>query len=71
MTHYPAATMGLSPMAVPVPIASQTLGISRSRVFEELRHGRLERIKLGHRTTLIPVESLQHWLAKHRGSAAA
>ena len=41
--------------------AATTLG--RTRVYEEIKHGRLKVLKCGRRT-LIPVEELQAWMLR-------
>ena len=41
--------------------AATTLG--RTRVYEEIKHGRLKVLKCGRRT-IIPVEALREWLER-------
>src|SRR5262245_29415640 len=49
------------PLAVPMPQVPRWLGISRSKIYEEIAAGRLKAVKCGSRT-LVPYESGQTWL---------
>jgi len=49
------------PLAVPMPQAPRWLGISRSKIYQEIAIGRLRAVKCGSKT-LIPYESGQAWL---------
>jgi excisionase family DNA binding protein len=52
---YPRAALRVSE-------ACTTLGLSRSKLYEELSAGRLKAVKCGSRT-LIPTASIEAWLA--------
>ena len=45
--------------------AVERYGIPRSRIFELLRHGELAKVKLSERKILIPVRSIEAYLARH------
>jgi len=47
-------------VTVSVADAVRMLGICRSRVYQEIRAGRIQAVKSGRRT-LIPVQSLHDW----------
>jgi excisionase family DNA binding protein len=49
-------------LALTVAEAAKAIGLSRARFYVELSEGRISGKKVGART-LIPVESLQAWLA--------
>lgn len=51
-----------SPLAVGIPEACKITSLSRSRLYGEIRDGRLKPRKAGRRT-LIPLAELQRWLA--------
>ena len=52
--------------------AARYLGISRTRLFQLLRDGAIDSVKLGWRTRLIPVANLDAWLAaQHSGKRVA
>jgi excisionase family DNA binding protein len=50
------------PLAVGIPEACKLTSLSRSRLYAEIRDGRLTPRKIGRRT-LIPVAELHRWLA--------
>lgn len=52
-----------SPIAITIPEAVKTSGISRSSLYEALRKGELEARKAGRRT-LIPVAALRAYLER-------
>ena len=56
-----ALAAGHDPLAVPMPQAPKWLGISRSKIYEEIRAGRLKAVKCGSRT-LVPYASGEAWL---------
>ncbi len=58
------ATEGLIPITVRVAAATKLTGISRSRLYELMRSGDIEFVKVG-ASTLILVESLKR-LIEHR-----
>jgi excisionase family DNA binding protein len=49
-------------LALTVAEAAKAIGLSRARFYVELSEGRISGKKVGSRT-LIPIESLQTWLA--------
>ncbi len=49
--------------------AEDALGICRSKIYQEIKAGRLKIFKVG-RATLISVESLRAWQKLHEGEAA-
>jgi excisionase family DNA binding protein len=49
------------PLAVPMSKAPEWLGISRSKIYEEIAAGRLKAVKCGSKT-LVPYASGQAWL---------
>jgi excisionase family DNA binding protein len=51
----------LAPLAYTIKDAVKLTGMSRTRLYEELKNGRLVAKKVG-RSTLIPHESLEAWL---------
>lgn len=50
-------------LAYTIPEACHAIGLSRSKIYELIAQGRLERRKIGKRT-LIPVESLRALIAR-------
>jgi excisionase family DNA binding protein len=50
------------PLAVGIPQALELTSLSRSRLYGEIREGRLK-VKKSGRRTLIPVAELHRWLA--------
>lgn len=56
-----AAEAGHEPLAVPMPRAPAWLGVSRSKIYEEIAAGRLKAVKCGS-LTLIPYASGEAWL---------
>jgi excisionase family DNA binding protein len=58
------------PMAVSVVEAARLLGISRTRVYEELVAGRLKSFKVGRRT-LLSRRELDAWIDAREQSASA
>ena len=57
------------PISVKVPEAVRLTGLSRSRVYELMRSGEIEFVKVG-RSTLIPFDSLRTFIEGHRRSDA-
>lgn len=53
-----ATPPALQPISVRVPVAVQLTGISRSKLYELIKSGDLEIVKIGS-VTLIPIENLQ------------
>jgi excisionase family DNA binding protein len=49
------------PLAVPMAKAPEWLGVSRSKIYEEIQAGRLRAVKCGSRT-LIPYTAGEAWL---------
>lgn len=59
----------LTPICVRIPQAVRLTGISRSRIYELLKTGDIEFIKVGS-STLILVESLHQFIDRHRPETA-
>lgn len=53
------------PISVRVPEAVRLTGLSRSRLYELMRSGEIEFIKVG-ASTLVLVESLRHFIESRR-----
>ena len=51
----------MNQLALPILEAAKAAGMGRSKLFEEIRDGRLRAVKIG-RSTRIRVEDLQAWL---------
>jgi excisionase family DNA binding protein len=60
----------LAPITVRIPVATKLTGISRSRLYELMRSGAIEYLKVG-ASTLIPVDSLKEFIARCRASSQA
>lgn len=56
----------LEPISVRIPDAVRMTGLSRSRIYELMKAGEIEYIKVGG-STLIPVESLRLFIQRCRG----
>ena len=54
-----------APITVRIPQAIAMIGLSRSKLYEFIKAGDIEVIKVG-RSTLIPVDSLQQFIAARR-----
>ena len=61
---------GIEPVAVRIPQAAAMLGIGRSTLYVCIAAGEIETIKVG-RSTLVPVESLNEFVASKRARATA
>jgi excisionase family DNA binding protein len=61
--HHERSAIGArrEPLAVPMARVPDWLGISRSKVYEEIAAGRLRAVKCGSKT-LVPYASGQAWL---------
>jgi excisionase family DNA binding protein len=55
------------PISVKIPVAVRLTGLSRSRIYELMRSGEIEYVKVG-RSTLILVESLRTFILSRRES---
>ena len=53
------------PIAVRVPEAARLIGLSRSRLYELMRRGEVDYVKVGG-ATLIPYEGLRAFIARQR-----
>jgi len=53
------------PISVRVPIAVQLTGISRSKLYELIKSGELQIVKVGS-VTLIPIDNLQRFIDANR-----
>ena len=58
---HPTTNEGITPLAYTIKDAIKMTGMSRTRLYEELKSGRLVAKKAG-RCTLIPHESIEAWL---------
>lgn len=59
----PSAT---EPISVRIPEAVRLTGLSRSRIYELMKSGEIEFVKVGG-STLIPFDSLQRLIDRRRG----
>lgn len=57
------------PIAVRVPDAARLIGLSRSRLYELMKRGEVEYVKVGG-ATLIPYDGLRAFIARQRRPAA-
>lgn len=64
----PSRTSATDPLSVRIPEAARLTGLSRSRVYELMRSGEIEFVKVGG-STLIPFDSLKLFLERRRGAA--
>jgi excisionase family DNA binding protein len=55
----------VEPIAVRVPDAARLIGLSRSRLYELMKRGEVEYVKVGG-ATLIPYEALRDFIARQR-----
>ena len=53
--------------AISIPQAAQALSVGRTTIYEEIRAGRLESIKLGKRR-LVPVAALTSWINERQSA---
>jgi excisionase family DNA binding protein len=58
-TERPAAD--LRPISVRIPVAVQLTGISRSKLYELIKDGSVQTVKVGS-STLIPIGSLEQFI---------
>jgi excisionase family DNA binding protein len=58
------------PIAVRVPDAARLIGLSRSRLYELMKRGEVEYVKVGG-ATLIPYEGLRAFIERQRRPEAA
>lgn len=63
----PAESPPVEPISVRIPEAVRLTGLSRSRVYEFMRSGEIEFVKIGG-STLIPYDSLLSFIERHRGA---
>lgn len=64
----PVNQAGISPaetISVRIPQAVQLTGLSRSRIYELMKEGEIEFVKVGN-STLIPTESLRRYIDSRR-----
>jgi excisionase family DNA binding protein len=69
----PVNKAGISPaeaISVRVPQAVQLTGMSRSRIYELMKDGEIEFVKVGN-STLIPTESLRRFIDRRRAMSAS
>ncbi len=59
----PPMTLPIEPLTVRVPIAVQLTGIGRSKIYELIKAGKLDTVKVG-ASTLITVASLKRLIEK-------
>ena len=65
MTDSMPQSIVAEPISVKVPAAAQMTGLSRSRLYELMRSGDIEYVKVGS-STLILVESLRRFIESRR-----
>jgi excisionase family DNA binding protein len=59
----------MEPISVRIPGAVRLTGLSRSRIYELMRDGEIEYVKVGH-STLIPTEGLRRFIESKRKAEA-
>jgi len=59
------AAPAIRPISVRVPVAVQMTGISRSKLYELIKEGAVQIVKVG-ASTLIPIESLQRFIDENK-----
>lgn len=62
------AALAERPLAVSPADAARLIGLGRTRLYEEIRSGKLRSFKLGKRR-LIPITALQEWIAARETEA--
>jgi excisionase family DNA binding protein len=67
MTGKPRNHNGFAPLTVRVVVASQMLGIGKTKIYELIADHEIEVLKLG-RATLIPIASLEAFIDRQRAS---
>ncbi|MCL2090337.1 MAG: helix-turn-helix domain-containing protein [Micrococcales bacterium] len=60
--------MTVTPVAYNVNEAAQSLRISRDKIYELIRSGRLRTVKVGRRR-LVPVAALDEWMRSEVGAS--
>ncbi|MCP3732586.1 helix-turn-helix domain-containing protein [Sphingomonas sp. MG17] len=55
----------ISPITVRIPVAIKMTGIGRSKLYQLIARGEIDRVKIG-TATLITVESLQRLMERNR-----
>ncbi|RJF90324.1 helix-turn-helix domain-containing protein [Sphingomonas cavernae] len=55
----------LRPISVRIPVAVKLTGISRSKLYELIKDGSLQTVKVGS-STLIPIDSLERFIDANR-----
>jgi excisionase family DNA binding protein len=61
MTGFDEGRGDPDPISVKIPVAVRLTGLSRSRIYELMRSGDIEYVKVG-RSTLIPFENLREFI---------
>lgn len=59
------AAPAIRPISVRIPVAVQMTGISRSKLYELIKDGQLQTVKVG-ASTLIPTDSLQRFIDENK-----
>jgi len=62
------STVTVTPVAYNVNEAAQSLRISRDKIYELIRSGRLRTVKVGRRR-LVPVAALDEWMRSEVGAS--
>jgi excisionase family DNA binding protein len=62
----PLAGIAESTLAIPVAEVAKRLNVSRGSVYESIRNGQLQVLRIGRRT-LVPVQELRRWVAERSG----
>jgi len=60
------APLDAASITVRIPRAVAMTGMCRSMIYQLIRAGEIEKVKIG-RSTLIPVDSLQDFMRRRRG----
>lgn len=58
------------PISVRIAVAAKMLGIGRTKLYELIASGDIDRIKVG-KISLIPVRALEDFVEKHRAACSA
>jgi len=64
--NQPSSNFPPQPLAVPVKAARNSLGIGNTKMWELIKEGEVETIKIGRRTLVI-FASLENLIARKRG----
>jgi hypothetical protein len=60
-----SVTLPIEPLTVRIPVAVQLTGIGQSKIYELIKAGKLDTVKVG-ASTLVTVASLRHLVEKQK-----